>query len=519
MSEPLEYGHLRAIAGHSGSRPAIITAADGTIVTFGDLDRRSTQLARVLDESGLGVGGHLALVMANDARFLEACWGALRSGRYCTPINPGSTVSELDYLVRDSSADLIIATADAAQRAREVAATVGEVRRVIAVDGESAGVENYEAVLDAISAEPLAEETEGAMLLYSSGTTGRPKGIERPLSGMPPGTSNPLARYMERAQIGPDAVFFSAAPLYHAAPVAWSLSTHRAGGCVVLPDRFDAEQMLVTIEKYHVTHAQLVPTMMLRLLRLPAQTRTRYDLSSLRRIVHAAAPCPAHVKRGMIEWFGPIIDEYYAGTEGIGATYVTSQEWLQRPGTVGQTLNSEIAIFDPDGNPLGPGESGTIYFAPLDPYHYRNDAAATAARVRDDGWATLDDVGYLDEDGYLFLTDRRTYMIVVGGVNIYPREIEDTLLSHPAVADVAVIGVPDEEYGEIVKALVQVEGGVGASDELRLELLEHCRVVLSSIKCPRSIDFVDALPRTETGKLRKGPLREHYWAGHDTRVV
>ncbi len=519
MTEPLDSGHVGAIARHSGAAPAIIMAADGTTVTYADLDRRSTQFARLLDESGLGVGDHVALVMANDVQFLEICWGALRSGRYCTPINPRSTATELDHLVRDSGADVVVATALATERARDVAAAVGDVRRVLAVNAAIPGVEDYEAALAATSSEPLADETEGSMLLYSSGTTGRPKGIERPLSGLPPGSSNPLAAYMERVHFGPDTVFFSAGPLYHAAPVGWSLSAQRVGGCVVLPERFDAEQMLAAIERYGVTHAQLVPTMMLRLLRLPVEVRSRYDVSTLRRIVHAAAPCPAHVKQGMIDWFGPIIDEYYAGTEGIGATYVTSAEWLERPGTVGQSIRSEIAIFDPDGVRLGPGEIGTIYFAPLDPYHYRNDATATAARVRSDGWATLDDVGYLDDEGYLHLTDRRTYMIVVGGVNIYPREVEDALLSHPSVADVAVIGVPDEEYGEAVKAVVQLEPDAVASDDLVAELDEHCRSVLSAIKCPRSIDFVAELPRTETGKLRKGPLREQYWAGHESRIV
>ena len=517
MTEPLDSGHVGAVARQRGSAPAIIMAADGTTVTYADLDRRSTQFARLLDDSGLGVGDHVALVMANDLQFLEVCWGALRSGRYCTPINPRSTPAELDYLVRDCGAAIVVAAAPAAERVRDVAKAVRGVRRVLAVNAAIPGVEDYEAVLSATSSEPLADETEGSMLLYSSGTTGRPKGIERPLSGLPPGSTNPLAAYMERVQFGPDTVFFSAGPLYHAAPVGWSLSAQRAGGCVVLPARFDAEQMLAAIERYQVTHAQLVPTMMLRLLRLPVEVRNRYDVSSVQRIVHAAAPCPAHVKQGMIDWFGPIIDEYYAGTEGIGATYVTSAEWLARPGTVGKPISGEVSILDPAGQPLGPGEIGTIYFAPLSPYHYRNDAAATAARVRSDGLATLDDVGYVDDDGYLYLTDRRTYMIVVGGVNIYPREVEDALLSHPAVADVAVIGVPDEEYGEAVKAVVQLEPD--ADDDLALELQTHCRSLLSAIKCPRSIDFVAELPRTETGKLRKGPLREQYWAGHANRIV
>jgi long-chain acyl-CoA synthetase len=518
VTEASRWSYPGATARERPSAPSIIMAADGATLTYADLDRRSTALARVLRDAGLELGDHVALLMANDVRFLEVCWAALRSGLYCTPINPRSTPAEAEYLVRDSDAKVVIAAAEAAQRAVEVAASVGGVR-VIAVDGASVGALDYEAALARTSGTRLPDETEGAMLLYSSGTTGRPKGIERPLSGRPPGSSNPLSLYMDKVRLDSSTVFYSPAPLYHAAPVGWSLGTHRVGGCVVLPERFDAEQMLAAIERYRVTHVQLVPTMMLRLIRLPPEVRERYDVSSVQRIIHAAAPCPAHVKHAMIEWFGPIVDEYYAGTEGTGATYVAAADWLARPGTVGRAVMGEIAIIGPDGERLPTGQIGTIYFAPASPYRLRNDPAATAARVRSDGWSTLDDVGRLDDDGYLYLTDRRTYMIVVGGVNVYPREVEDALLSHPSVADAAVIGVPDEEYGEQVKAVVALEPGVDAGQELAQELMAHCRRLLSTTKVPTSVDIVETLPRTETGKLRKGELREQYWAGHQSRIV
>jgi fatty-acyl-CoA synthase len=519
MSSIGPYGYPGSIALQRGSAPAIVMTADDTTISYAELDRRSTQLARLLRQTGLMPGDHLALLMANDVRFLEVCWAALRSGLYCTPINPASTPAEVDYLVRDSNASVIVAAANAGELAREVAASVDDVRRVLAVDGSAIGIDDYEGVLAQAWSEPLHGETEGAMLLYSSGITGRPKGIERPLSGRPPGSSNPMAPFMSKVAFDASTVFFSPAPLYHAAPVGWSLAAQRAGGCVVLPERFDAEQTLAAIERYRVTHIQLVPTMMLRLLRLPPKARDRYDLSSLRRVIHAAAPCPPQVKRGLIEWLGPIVDEYYSGTEGTGITYITSSEWLTHPGSVGRPILGEVGIFDDDGERLGTGKTGTVYFGAGPAYVYRNDSAATAARVRPDGWSTLDDMGYVDADGYLYLTDRRTYMVVVGGVNVYPREVEDALLDHPAVADVAVLGVPDAEYGEQVKAVVEVEAGVVGGDALAEQLLAHCRERLSTVKVPRSIDFSDQLPRTETGKLRKGVLREQYWAGHETRIV
>jgi long-chain acyl-CoA synthetase len=518
VTDPPPFGYPGSVARTRGNATACVQAPEGIHQTYAELDRRSTALARLLRESGLVAGDHIGLVMASEPRFLEVCWAALRSGLYCTPINPASTPAEARYLAGDSKAAVLIASADAGPLAADTARHTDSVQRVIAVDADRAGAEDYESVLAATKDAPLSDETEGSMLLYSSGTTGRPKAVRRPLSGEAPGTSNPMAPFTDRAGILDATVFLSPAPLYHAAPVGWCLAVQRTGGSVVLPRRFDAEQTLAAIEQYRVTHVQLVPTMMRRLLRVPATVRRRYDLSSLQRVVHAAAPCPPQVKREMLEWLGPVIDEYYSGTEGSGITYVTSKEWLAHPGTVGRPILGELGILGSDGRWQPAGEIGMVCFGrhPAEPGVREN---APSPGVTPSGWTTLDDMGYVDDAGYLFLTDRRSHMIVVGGVNVYPREVEDVLLAHPSVADAAVIGVPDEEYGEQVKALVTVEAGSVPDAAFEQELLAQCRAQLSVTKCPRSVDIVPELPRTESGKLVKTSLREKYWEGHPTRIV
>jgi fatty-acyl-CoA synthase len=292
----------------------------------------------------------------------------------------------------------------------------------------------------------------------------------------------------------------------------------RLGATVVVMERFDAEQCLQLIERHKVTHAQFVPTMFVRLLRLPDEVRTRYDTSSLQVVVHAAAPCPVEIKRQMIEWWGPIIHEYYAGTEDIGGTFITAAEWLDHPGSVGQP-SDECHIVGDDGVEVAPGEVGVVYFANGRPFEYHNDPEKTASIADEHGWRTLGDVGYLDEDGYLYLTDRKAHMIISGGVNIYPQEAENVIVGHPGVADVAVIGVPDPEMGEAVKAVVELVDPSAASPEMEAELLAHCREQLATYKCPASIDFTETLPRSDNGKLYKRLLREQYWAGHDSLIA
>ena len=359
-------------------------------------------------------------------------------------------------------------------------------------------------------------------MLYSSGTTGRPKGVRKQLPGTalgdPESAPVQIARGLVARGGGPGSVYLSPAPLYHGAPLVSSMSMHRVGGTVVVMERFDPRQCLELIERHRVTQAQFVPTMFVRMLRLPEHERERHDLSSLEYVVHAAAPCPIAVKRQMLDWWGPIIHEYYSGTEDIGTAYITPQEWLSHPGSVGRPMN-ECHIVAESGEELSPGQAGIVYFAGGRPFEYHNDPEKTASVTNERGWRTLGDIGYLDEDGYLYLTDRLAHMVISGGVNIYPQEAENVLAGHPAVADVAVIGVPDPEMGEAVKAVVTPTDPDAAGPELEAELLAHCRSELASYKCPRSIDFVDELPRDDNGKLYKRLLRERYWAGHDSRVI
>jgi fatty-acyl-CoA synthase len=359
-------------------------------------------------------------------------------------------------------------------------------------------------------------------MLYSSGTTGRPKGVRKELSGLPFGDpdSGPvqIAAAVVAQGVDQDSVYLSPAPLYHSAPLVYSMSSQRLGATVVVMERFEARQCLEAIARYRVTQAQFVPTMFVRMLRLPADERAAYDVSSLRSVIHAAAPCPVAVKRQMIEWLGPIINEYYAGTEDIGSTFISSEEWLSHPGSVGRPRN-ECHILSEDGVEQAVGKPGVIYFAGGRGFQYHQDPKKTASVTNDRGWQTLGDIGYLDADGYLYLTDRQAHMIISGGVNIYPQEAENVLASHPDVVDVAVIGVPDDEMGEAVKAVVQLADPEVAGPGEAEELLAYCQSQLATYKCPRTIDFVDQLPRDPSGKLYKRLLRERYWEGHDSRVI
>ena len=392
----------------------------------------------------------------------------------------------------------------------------------VSVDGEFDGFERYDDVLAAQSSARLDDECEGREMLYSSGTTGRPKGVRKPLPrtlfGDPTSVPSQIAVRSHRGGWPPGAVYLCPAPLYHSAPLVGSMSWHRVGATVVVMEKFDPRACLELIERYRVTDAQFVPTMFVRLLRLPRADRERYDLSSLRRVLHTAAPCPVTVKRQMLEWWGPIIHEYYSGTEDLGATYISAEEWLAHPGSVGRPFE-ECHILGQDGDELGPGEIGVVYFAGGRPFEYHNDSDKTASVTNDKGWRTLGDMGYLDEDGYLYLTDRAAYMIISGGVNIYPQETENVLAGHPAVADVAVIGVPDEEMGEAVKAVVQLADCVEPDSVLESDLIAYCRAELATYKCPRTVDFVDDLPRDPNGKLYKRLLRDRYWVGHESRVI
>jgi acyl-CoA synthetase (AMP-forming)/AMP-acid ligase II len=487
-------------------------AATGETLTYGELGDRVHRLANLFRSLGLQPGDHVAFCVENQIRFLELAWGAHFAGLIYTFASTRLTPEELAYIVDDCGARVFIATASTAEQAAAIVPDTPGVQHRFLVDGTIEGYASYEDAIAAQSSDPLPESVAGNDMLYSSGTTGRPKGVEVKISGgsvdEPSGVAN-LAMLL--LGFTADTVYLSPAPMYHAAPLRFSMAANHVGGTVVLMERFEPEALLQAIERYRVTACQMVPTMFVRLLKLPAEVRDRYDVSSLQMVVHAAAPCPIPAKQGMIEWFGPIVHEYYAGTEGNGFVYCNSDDWLAHPGTVGRSILGPMHILRDDGTEAPTGEPGTIFFESPAPFTYHNDPEKTAASRNDRGWSTLGDIGHVDDDGFLYLTDRKAYMIITGGVNVYPQEAENLLAMHPAVGDVAVFGVPDDDFGEAVKAVVEVADGVDASPELAAELVAYCREHLADVKCPRTVDFRDELPRHPTGKLYKRLLKDEYW--------
>ncbi|MGW1893599.1 acyl-CoA synthetase [Streptomyces sp. NPDC002004] len=494
------------------ARTAVVTADGGRSLTYGQLEERSLRLADHLRAAGLGRGDHIAVLSDNDPRVLEVYWAAMRSGLYLTAVNHHLSADEAAYIVRDCGARaLVVAGALEDLGAAVTGAVPGLPVRLGFDDG------SYEKALAAASPVPPAHQPRGTDMLYSSGTTGRPKGIE---PALPEGDVREeptayTALFQPMYGFGEDTVYLCPAPLYHAAPLRFCAVITATGGTVVLMDAFDAQGALAAVARHRVTHSQWVPTMFVRMLKLPRSVRERYDLSSMKVAIHAAAPCPVEVKRRMMEWWGPVLYEYYAATEGNGITFIGPDEWLRRPGSVGRAgLLGELRICGDDGRELPPGETGTVYFArPELPFRYHNDDARTreAQHPAHPTWTTTGDIGHVDEDGYLFLTDRRAFVIISGGVNIYPQETEDCLVLHPAVADVAVVGVPDPEMGEAVKAVVQPAQGATPGAALERELISFVRERIAHYKAPRSVDFTGELPRTPTGKLAKSVLRERYW--------
>ncbi|MGH4030163.1 acyl-CoA synthetase [Actinomycetota bacterium Odt1-20B] len=491
--------------------PAVVTADGGRTLTYGHLEENSLRLADHLRAAGLRRGDHLALLSDNHPRVMEVYWAALRSGLYLTAVNHHLTADEAAYIVRDCGADALVYSGSLSELAAGVQEVAPVAERLCFDDG------TYDAALAAASAKPPAHQPLGADMLYSSGTTGRPKGIEPKLPDGDVREQPTAYTPLFKAMYGFDeqTVYLCPAPLYHAAPLRFSGTVTATGGTVVLMDSFDAEGALAAIERHRVTHSQWVPTMFVRMLKLPDAVRARHDLASLRVAIHAAAPCAVEVKQRMMEWWGPILYEYYSSTEGNGITFIGPDEWLRKPGSVGRAgLLGELHVCDEDGKELAVGETGTVYFEREElPFRYHGDEDRTRQAQHPDhpNWTTTGDIGHVDEDGYLFLTDRRAFTIISGGVNVYPQEAEDCLVLHPAVADVAVIGVPDPELGEAVKAVVRVEDGVAAGPELGRELIAFVRGRIAHYKAPRSVDFAAELPRTPTGKLAKSALRRAYW--------
>jgi acyl-CoA synthetase (AMP-forming)/AMP-acid ligase II len=494
-------------------RPAVIMAGSGETMTYAELEEAANHLSQLFRSLGLEPGDHVAFCVENHPRFLELAWGAHYAGLIYTFTSTRLTADELAYIVDDCGARVLIASGHTADVAAAIGDATPQVEARFVLDGEIDGFEPYEEAVAAQPAEPLIDRRAGVDMLYSSGTTGKPKGVSIAYGGAPLDAPSPVTLLaMAMLGFGEETRYLSPAPLYHAAPLRFCLSVHQAGGTVVVMERFDPERALALIEEQRITHSQWVPTMFIRMLKLPEEVRNRYDVSSMEIIIHAAAPCPVAAKRGIIDWFGPIVHEYYAGTEGNGFVYCNSEDWLAHPGTVGKSILGPVHIVGDDGKELPPGESGTIYFESEAQFEYHNDPEKTAESRHQEGWTTLGDVGHLDADGFLYLTDRQSYMIITGGVNVYPQEAENILAMHPAVADVAVFGVPDDDLGEAVKAVVQPLEPGAAGPELADELIAHCRAHLADVKCPRTVDFSDELPRHPTGKLYKRLLKDEYWA-------
>jgi acyl-CoA synthetase (AMP-forming)/AMP-acid ligase II len=517
------FARQQAIA--SPDKPAIIMASSGETVTFGEYEARSNRVAHLLREAGLRRGDHIAVFIENSPQLLEIEGGAERAGLYYTLINTYLGAAEVAYIVSNSQAKVLFSSAAKREVALAAAANSPALERKVMTgqDPLPDGWEPYDAVVAKFPAAPLPDEALGAAMLYSSGTTGRPKGILRELPEGGPGQPLPVMEFVKFLfGFREGMTYLSPAPLYHSAPQASVAAALRMGSTVVVMEHFDPEQWLALVERYRVTHCQMVPVMFNRLLRLPEEVRARYDTSSLECIVHAAAPCPVHVKRAMIDWLGPIITEYYGATEANGFTYCTPADWLDHPGTVGRPVLGELLILDAEGKECPTGTDGTIWFRGATAFQYFQDPTKTAESRSGDGdgtASTVGDVGHVDADGFLYLTDRKSYMIISGGVNIYPQETENILSAHPAVVDVAVIGVPNEDLGEEVKAVVQLADPAAAGPQLAQELIAYCRDRLAHFKCPRTVDFVPELPRSETGKLYKRILRDAYWTGHQTSIV
>ncbi len=495
-------------------RSAVTMAASGRTLTYRQLDDRSAQLASALHRLGLRKGDVIALLSDNAAEALVVYWAALRSGLYITVVNWHLAPAEVAYIVEDSTAQVLIASAGVSTLAEQVVGLVAGVRHRYAFGGRIDGYRPYAELLASATAR-LRDQPRGTEMLYSSGTTGRPKGVRPPLPAIrvdEPG--DPLAALLGHAfGIGRADVYLSPAPIYHTAPLKWCGGVQALGGTVVLMEHFGPELVLEAIERHRVTVVQLVPTMFVRMLQLPEAVRNAYDVSSLRLAVHAAAPCPPDVKDAMIDWWGPILVEYYGATEQHGATIINTAEWQAKRGSVGTAALGVVRICDDHGNELPPGEVGTVYFErDVAPFEYHNDPEKTAAsrHPQHDSWTTVGDIGYLDTDGYLFLTDRKAFVIISGGVNIYPQEVENVLSLHPKIFDVAVIGVPDREMGERVKAVVQLRHGETPSDAVAEEIISYVRDRIAHYKAPRSVDFVDELPRLPTGKLAKHILVNRY---------
>lgn len=498
--------HPRQHARIDPQRPAILMASTGETMSYDMLESTANRGAQALRRLGLKRGDVIAVLLDNEPAMLGVAWAAQRAGLYLTAVSTRLSVQDIGFILRDSGARVLIASNRLAAVAAAALAEAPGVRGFMAGSAE-AGLESWATLLAESPDTPIGDESPGTDMLYSSGTTGRPKGVKPMLPEGAVEASNVLETMGATLYgMAADSIYLSTSPLYHAAPLRWAMTIHRLGGTVIVMEKFDAEDALALIERHRVTHATWVPTHFVRLLKLPAEVRARYDHSSLTNVIHAAAPCPVPVKQAMIDWWGPIVHEYYSGTELCGMTALSAAEWLEHPGSVGRAVLGKLHILHDDGTEAAQGETGDVYFSDGPAFAYHNDPVKTASAHNDRGWATLGDIGHVDADGYLYLTDRRSFMIISGGVNIYPQEIENHLVTHPAVADVAVVGLPDEEMGEKVVAVVQPQAEEWDADALSEELARFARAGLGGVKTPRAFLFRRDFPREATGKLMKARL-------------
>jgi fatty-acyl-CoA synthase len=505
--------HISVTAQATPDKPAIIMGNSGKVTTYRELDERSNQIAHLFRSVGLETGDHIGMMMENDHQFLEIVQGALRSGIIFTPISTHLQRDETQYILENCQAKLFISSKKLSAVAAELVGDIPAIKNFYMVNGTVAGFDAWEEAIAGMPTTPIEDQCMGIPMLYSSGTTGQPKGVlmstaPTDIHEIPP----QLEAFAAAFGIDENTVYLSPAPLYHAAPLHYNNMILSLAGTTVVMEKFDGERALQLISEQQVTHSQWVPIMFIRMLKLPEEVRSKYDVSSLKVAIHAAAPCPVDIKEQMINWWGPIIFEYYAGSEGSGMTIIDSNTWMTHKGSVGQAIVGELRICDDEGEEVPQGEIGTVYFANGPAFEYHNEPEKTKKSYNKHGWSTLGDVGYVDEEGFLYLTDRKNFMIISGGVNIYPQEIENLLITHEKVADVAVFGIPNDEFGEEVKAVVQPMDWAHATDNVAHELMEWCKERLSHIKVPRSIDFMEQLPRMENGKLYKRRLAEAYKA-------
>ena len=508
--------HLGELAATSADKAAYVIAETGVTTTFKQLDDLSMQASQLFRQLGLNRGDHVAILLENHPALLQICFAAQRSGLYFTAISYRLQDEEVEYIVSDCQAKVFI-TSKSQQNVVEKL-NLDHCHSYM-VDGVVAGFNSWEDSLAEMPAEKILDESIGVQMLYSSGTTGRPKGVFKPLPEGAYGVDEGPNLFGMLYGATENSIYLSPAPLYHAAPLTFTMGMLSMGVTCIVMQHFEAEAALAAIEKYKITHSQWVPTMFIRMLKLDDDVRLKHDVSSLQCAIHAAAPCPVPIKEQMIEWWGPVIHEYYAGSEGNGFVAINSEQWLAHKGSVGLPLTAQLHIVGEDGEEVAQGESGTIYFEGGGDFEYFNDKEKTDESRHPQGWSTLGDVGYRDADGFLYLTDRKSFMIISGGVNIYPQETENLLVTHPKVMDVAVFGVPNDDFGEEVKAVVQPKDWNDVGPDFEAELIEFCRDHISHLKCPRSVDFDKELPRHPTGKLYKRLLRDKYWEGHRTKLL